>query len=139
MPAGAGSFDGERVGAGHDPVECRVIVKDVFDQAAAISPEAGVALYSLGDQALLDRLAAVLDQGLEVLDAARSDLLEALDGDLRPVLARDLIKRFVVDEGVGQDQRFWRLSQALAALYPPGSHERRWAEGVLARKKTLGF
>jgi len=51
----------------------------------------------------------------------------------------DGVKRFVVDEGVGQDQRFWRLSQALAALYPPGSHERRWAEGVLARKKSLGF
>lgn len=51
----------------------------------------------------------------------------------------EALKRFLVNDGVGQDQRFWRLAQALAALYPRGSDERRWVEGVLARKKGLGF
>lgn len=51
----------------------------------------------------------------------------------------EALKRFLVDEGVGRDQRFWRLAQALSALYPKGTDERRWVEGVLARKKGLGF
>lgn len=51
----------------------------------------------------------------------------------------EALRRFLVDEGAGRDGRFWRLAQALAALYPPGTDERRWVEGVLARKKGLGF
>ena len=51
----------------------------------------------------------------------------------------EALKRFLVEEGVGRDQRLWRLAQALAALYPSGTDERRWVEGVLARKKSLGF
>jgi putative DNA methylase len=51
----------------------------------------------------------------------------------------EALKRFLVTEGAGQDQRFWRLAQALSALYPKGTDERRWVEGVLARKKGLGF
>ncbi len=48
------------------------------------------------------------------------------------------LRRFLVDEGVGQDERFWRLANALSALYPRGD-ERRWVDGLLARKKGLGF
>jgi hypothetical protein len=44
-----------------------------------------------------------------------------------------------VEEGVGQDQKFWRLAQALSALYPSSSDEKRWVDGVLARKKGFGF
>jgi hypothetical protein len=51
----------------------------------------------------------------------------------------EAVRRFLVDEGAGSDARFWRLAQALAALYPVGTDERRWVEGVLARKKQLGF
>ena len=51
----------------------------------------------------------------------------------------EAIKRFLVEEGVGQDGRFWKLAQALSALYPPGTNEKRWVDGVLARKKGLGF
>src|SRR3990172_5311810 len=50
----------------------------------------------------------------------------------------EALGRFLVDDGVGSDQRFWRLAQAFAALYPAGTDERRWVEGVLARKKGLG-
>jgi len=49
------------------------------------------------------------------------------------------LRRFLVDDGVGKDQRFWGLAQSLCALYPSGTDERRWSEGVLARKKGLGL
>ena len=51
----------------------------------------------------------------------------------------DALKRFVIDEGTGNDVRFWKLAQSLSALYPAGSDEKRWVDGVLARKKGLGF
>jgi len=51
----------------------------------------------------------------------------------------EALKRLLVEGEVGHDPRFWRLAQALAALYPKGSDERRWVEGVLARKKGLGL
>lgn len=51
----------------------------------------------------------------------------------------EALKRFLVDEGAGSDQRFWRLAQALSALYPSSTDEKRWVDGVLARKKGLGF
>ncbi len=51
----------------------------------------------------------------------------------------EAVKQFLVEGRVGEDPRFWKLAQALSALYPPDSHEKRWVDGVLARKKGLGF
>ena len=51
----------------------------------------------------------------------------------------EAMRRFLVEEGIGKDERFWRLAQALSALYPSHTDEKRWVEGVLARKKSLGF
>ena len=51
----------------------------------------------------------------------------------------EAMKRFLVDDAAGQDQRFWKLAQALSALYPSSSDEKRWLDGVLARKKGLGL
>jgi len=51
----------------------------------------------------------------------------------------DTLKRFLVDDGIGKESRFWKLAQALSALYPRGSDEKRWIDGVLARKKGLGL
>jgi adenine-specific DNA methylase len=51
----------------------------------------------------------------------------------------EALRRFLVDDGVGKDQKFWSLAQSLCALYPSGTDERRWSEGVLARKKGLGL
>jgi putative DNA methylase len=51
----------------------------------------------------------------------------------------EALKRFLVEEGAGNEARFWRLAQSLSALYPAGSDEKRWVDGVLARKKGLGF
>ena len=51
----------------------------------------------------------------------------------------EAMKRFLVEEGVGRNPLFWRLAQALSALYPAGTDEKRWVDGVLARKKGLGL
>jgi putative DNA methylase len=51
----------------------------------------------------------------------------------------EALKRFLVEEGVGKQAQFWTLAQSLSALYQGGSDEKRWVDGVLARKKGLGF
>jgi hypothetical protein len=51
----------------------------------------------------------------------------------------EALKRFLIDEGVGSNPLFWRLAQSLSALYPQASEEKRWVDGVLARKKGLGL
>jgi hypothetical protein len=51
----------------------------------------------------------------------------------------EAMKRFLVENGVGRDAKFWKLAQSLSALYPAGSEEKRWVDGVLTRKKGLGF
>ncbi len=51
----------------------------------------------------------------------------------------EALKRFLVEEGVGRAATFWKLAQSLSALYPSGTDEKRWVDGVLARKKGLGL
>lgn len=51
----------------------------------------------------------------------------------------EALKRFLVEDGIGREGNFWKLAQALSALYPSGSQEKRWVDGVLARKKGLGL
>jgi len=51
----------------------------------------------------------------------------------------EAFKRFLVDDAVGLNPLYWRLAQSLSALYPASTDEKRWVDGVLARKKGLGF
>ena len=51
----------------------------------------------------------------------------------------EALKRFLVDEAIGKDIKFWQLAQSFSALYPAGSDEKRWVDGLLARKKGLGL
>lgn len=51
----------------------------------------------------------------------------------------ELLKRFLVEDGIGKDARFWKLAQSFSALYPKECEEKRWVDGVLARKKGLGL
>jgi hypothetical protein len=71
--------------------------------------------------------------GTTVLDRVHQSML------LFGVGRSEALKRFLVEEGIGKDARFWRLAQALSALYPNASDEKRWVDGVLTRKKGLGF
>ena len=72
-------------------------------------------------------------QGATVLDRVHQSMI--LFGAGRG----EALRRFLVNEGVGRDDRFWRLAQVLSFLYPKTSDEKRWIDGVLARKKGLGF
>lgn len=69
--------------------------------------------------------------GLTTLDRVHQAML--LFGEGRG----DGLKSFLQE--IEQDQGFWSLAQALNSLYPVGSEERRWVEGVLARKKSMGL
>ena len=93
----------------------------LFEELEAAETDAGwgnVGLPPLGETTL-DRV----HQAMVLFTAGRSEAL----------------KRFLVEEGIGRDTRFWKLAQSLSALYPTGTDEKRWVDGVLARKKGLGF
>ena len=51
----------------------------------------------------------------------------------------DAMMRLLVEYGVGKDTEFWVLAQSLSALYPAGSDEKRWIDGVMYRKRAFGF
>ena len=70
--------------------------------------------------------------GATVLDRLHQAMLLFSNG------RSDALKRFI-QEDISQDQGLWSLAQSLSALYPAGSEERRWVEGVLTRKKSLGL
>lgn len=83
-------------------------------------PESQAALLGLKSaQTTMDRV----HQSMLLFSAGRSEALV----------------RFLVEDGIGRDAGFWKLAQALSYLYPPSSEEKRWVDGVLARKKGLGF
>lgn len=101
------------------------------------------------------KVQATFESG-EVVTPGRESAKGGRDMDAAPVLAEtvldqihqamllfaegrsEALKAFLKEE-VGGDQRFWQLAQALVALYPSQTEEKRWVEGVLARKKGLGF
>ena len=49
------------------------------------------------------------------------------------------LRQFLMDDGVGRDAQFWRLADALSRLYPPSSQEKRWVDGLIARRRSLGL
>ncbi|MBN2536458.1 MAG: hypothetical protein JXB88_26475 [Spirochaetales bacterium] len=51
----------------------------------------------------------------------------------------EALKRFLIEQGIGNNPLFWRLAQSLSALYPTGTDEKRWVDGLLAKKKGFGF
>ncbi len=71
--------------------------------------------------------------GATVLDRLHQAMLLFADG------RSETLRQFLVDGGVGKDDRFWRLANALSALYPPTSQEKRWVDGILARRRSLGI
>ena len=50
----------------------------------------------------------------------------------------DALKRFLVDDGIGKDARFWKLAISLGPV-PAGDRREALVDGVLARKKGLGL
>jgi putative DNA methylase len=91
----------------------------VLEQADGAETTSGEVVVERQGKTVLDRL----HQSMILFAAGRSEA----------------VKRFLVEEGVGRDPRFWSLAQAFSALYPTHTTEKRWIDGVLARKKGLGF
>lgn len=81
----------------------------------------------------MEETQAVLERGKTMLDRLHQAMLLFADGNLAG------LKHFLVDEGIGHDDLFWRLANALSALYPANSYEKRWIDGLIARKKALGL
>jgi len=75
---------------------------------------------------------SVPSPGATALDRLHQSMLLFADG------RSDALRRFIVEE-VGQDQNLWKLAQSLSALYPKECDEKRWIDGVLARKKSLNL
>jgi len=92
-----------------------------------------------GQPGLFEELAAepemepALAPGTSTLDRLHKAMLLFAHGQT------EALRRFLVDEGVGKDSRLWRLADALSRLYPMNSQEKRWVDGLLARKKGLGL
>ncbi len=74
-----------------------------------------------------------VEPGRSTLDRLHQAMLLFAEGH------SEALRRFLVDEGVGRDGQLWRLADALSKLYPSSSQEKRWVDGLLARKKVLGL
>jgi adenine-specific DNA methylase len=89
-----------------------------------VTPEESISANTLGE------LAGI---GKTNLDRVHQSMLLFGNGQ------SEELKKFLVEDGIGKDQQFKKLAQALVALYPSGSDEKRWAEGVMSRMKGLGL
>jgi len=74
-----------------------------------------------------------LTPGKTVLDQVHQSMILFAEGK------NEALKRFLVNEKKKKNPKYWKLAQSLSALYPLRTQEKRWIDGVLARKKSLGF
>ncbi|AGB03427.1 DUF1156 domain-containing protein [Methanoregula formicica] len=152
-------------GLGAHPDEMKTLV-DVKGDTARLLPVSERAQFLFGKQGVTKipivakRKGKQLTLGESTGDGADDAVISAkasMEGDFDLVLGKtvldsvhqsmllfgagrsDALKTFLVDNGAGKDPRFWRLAQALSALYPKSCEEKRWVDGVLARKKGLGL
>jgi hypothetical protein len=98
--------------------------RSLFAELEAVEKSAGTS--SSGKVSALALGATVLDQVHQAMILFGAGRGEAM-------------KRFLTEDSVGKNAVFWKLAQSLSALYPLGGDEKRWVDGVLARKKGLGL
>ena len=96
--------------------------RSLFEELDELEAEAETAAGELKPQA-----------GETVLDRVHQSMILFASG------RAEALRRFLVEDGAGTDARFWKLAQSLSALYPKDTDEKRWVDGVLARKKGLGL
>jgi hypothetical protein len=73
------------------------------------------------------------EPGKTILDQVHQSMILFAEG------RSEALKRLIIEDNVGNDPRFWKLAQALSALYPKNTDEKRWVDGLMGRKKSLGF
>jgi hypothetical protein len=81
----------------------------------------------------VEETAELVKPATTVLDRLHQAMLLFADG------RGETLRQFLVDAGVGKDDRFWRLADALSKLYPMSSQEKKWVDGVIGRHKAMGF
>lgn len=118
-----GSAQAEKAPARSRRQQGRLALPDPAAENAADGPAPSAAVTSKAD--------AELRPGRTVLDRVHQAMLLFGHGRI------DAMRRLLVDEGAGTDARFWRLAQALSALYPRQSEEKRWLDGVLASRRMF--
>lgn len=105
---------------------------DSRKRAPKAAPQLGLFADELPEEPLAgSRL--MMDAGKTALDRVHQAMLLFAAG------RSEAMRVFVNSPSVGGNQQFWMLSQALSALYPTSSEEKRWVDGLLARKRGLGF
>jgi putative DNA methylase len=92
------------------------------------SPQKQLSLFEEGEPTPQEEAVEPCESTLDRLHQAMLLFADGRSEDLR---------RFLVDDGVGRDARFWRLADVLSRLYPMNSQEKRWVDGLLAKKKSL--
>jgi hypothetical protein len=81
----------------------------------------------------VEETAELVKPATTVLDRLHQAMLLFADG------RSETLRQFLVDAGVGKDDRFWRLADALSKLYPMSSQEKNWVDSVIGRHKAMGF
>jgi adenine-specific DNA methylase len=114
-----GKDEGKTVVPQRKKREAQMDLFKVLEAAESIAPTFGDTTLARVGETVLDRI----HQSMILFAAGRGEAL----------------KRLLIEGEAGHDPRFWRLAQALSALYPKGSDEKRWVDGILARKKGLGL
>jgi len=105
---------------------------DPRKRASKAAPQLGLFADEIPEEPLAgSRL--MLDAGKTTLDRVHQAML------LFAAARSEAMRVFVNAPSVGGNQQFWMLAQALSALYPASCEEKRWVDGLLARKKGLGF
>src|SRR5215510_7234171 len=75
MSSCAGSFDGKRVGAGHDPVESGIVVENVLDEAAEVAEELTDLFFAGGQTPFREKDLSILGKQVEDARASRGHTL----------------------------------------------------------------
>ena len=119
-------------------------------------------MASLGKFTALKSMAALAKpRGASRVDAAKEQVGQMIDGLLpdqelclisfsrtarrqcdftnNKRVLREALDRIQVEDVPSNIEDALRMAQALSALYPVNTDEKRWVDGVLARKKGLGF
>jgi putative DNA methylase len=108
------------------------LVVAVKAERRSTSDSGQMALFAVDDPATPREASELLEPAKTVLDRLHQAMILFASG------RSDVLERFL-SSGAGSDSRFWSLGQSLSALYPLGTDEKRWVDGVLARKKAFGY
>jgi putative DNA methylase len=102
------------------------------ERATAGRPPSRGQLPLFGEMPVREEEPPALRPGRTTLDRLHQAMLLFAAG------RSEMLRRFLVEEGAGREPAFWSLADALSRLYPSHSPEKRWVDGLIARRRSLG-